>query len=79
MFGDDHQRLAAALSRFSRSRVVVSYYRHPRLEGMYPKGRWTHVNCETAKNLSHQGGGSARAHEVLIINGPSHTREVRHA
>lgn len=38
----------------------------------YPPRKWTHIDCARAKNLANQGGdGSARAPEVLIVNGPS--------
>lgn len=36
---DDHTRLALALRRFTRTRVVVSYYDHPRIAELYPG--WT--------------------------------------
>lgn len=32
---DDHERLATSLKRFEKSRVVVSYYAHPKLEQLY--------------------------------------------
>ena len=69
----DHGRLAELLRRFKAARVVVSYYAHPLLAGLYPG--WTVVDCEMAKGLSNQGqrgrGGKEKAPEVLLINGRS--------
>ena len=72
---EHHQRLASFLSRFQESRVVVSYYRHPRLEILYPKDRWTHRDCSRSKGLHNAGKRGQKgtdAPEVLIINGPSY-------
>jgi DNA adenine methylase len=75
----DHSRLAKALSRFRHARVVVSYYDHPHLQAMYPG--WTKVCIEVSKSLGNaniRGGGvSAKAVEVLLINGPSLTQGER--
>lgn len=77
LHGDDHARLAAGLARFAKTRVVVSYYDHPRLAELYPPDRWTKVHCPTTKALVNQGmrdkGGATVAPEVLLINGPSLT------
>lgn len=70
----DHDRLAAALARYERARVVVSYYEHPRLAELYPRPRWTHRRIEVSKAMAHQGRRGAndtRAVEVLLLNGPS--------
>ena len=70
----DHQRLATALSRFRRARVVVSYYEHPALAELYPA--WTKRSFDIAKNTghsAHRGKAGKRATEVLLINGPSYT------
>lgn len=67
----DHERLAELLRRFSRARVVVSYYDHPRLAGLYPG--WSRRTIEVSKALAHQGRRGAndkRAREVLVVNGP---------
>lgn len=68
-----HEDLAAALNRFKQSRVVVSYYDHPRLNDLYPG--WTKRKIEVTKSLVNQGmrdkGGAVKAMEVLLINGPS--------
>ena len=71
----DHHRLAAALGRFHKARLVVSYYDHPLLAELYPG--WTKVACPTIKNLIQEGmrdqKGRVEAPEVLMINGPSLT------
>ena len=69
---DDHQRLADLLRRFTRARVVVSYYDSPELEQLYPG--WTQRKIEVSKAMASQGRREAndvRATEVLVINGPS--------
>lgn len=69
----DHFTLAAALRRFRRTRVVVSYYDHPRLPSLYPD--WTIRRLQATKSLVNQwmrdAGGRVDAPEVLLINGPS--------
>lgn len=74
---EDHRRLANLLMRFTKTRVVVSYYDHPDLAGLYPG--WTVVHCPTTKALVNQGmrdqQGGQVAPEVLLINGPSLTDE----
>jgi DNA adenine methylase len=66
---DDHERLARALSGFGKTRCVVSYYEHPRLDELYPRERWTRIDCEMAKATSHVNGAKGRAPEVLLVNG----------
>lgn len=70
-----HKRLATALGRFTRTRVVVSYYDHPDLSWLYPN--WTKVDCTTTKAMVSSGRRDAqndtKAPEVLLINGPSFT------
>ena len=70
---DDHRRLAELARRFSRTRVVISYYDHPLLRDLYDG--WTFVHAPRAKALVSQGmrnrSGASIAPEVLIINGPS--------
>jgi DNA adenine methylase len=73
---DDHARLAEALGRFKRARVIVSYYEHPAIREMY--AGWTVLDCTMAKAMSNQGmrdkgGDAAVAPEILLINGPSYT------
>jgi len=67
---DDHRRLADALRRFERARVVVSYYAHPRLAELYPG--WDVVDCSRAKNLGNLSplkpkGSTVIAPEVLLV------------
>lgn len=72
---DDHKRLAVALSRFKQARVVVSYYRHELLEGLYPSDQWTHRCCAMGKglyNAGKRGTTGKEAPEVLLLNGPSY-------
>jgi len=72
---DDHARLAAALARFKKTRVVVSYYDHPRLADLY--AGWTVRRCNLNKNMSVSTGGAAKtAPEILLINGPSFAKEA---
>lgn len=70
----DHSRLAEQLQRFKKTRVVVSYYAHPSLAGLYPE--WTVRRLKATKAMVNQGmrdkGGAVEAPEVLIINGPSY-------
>lgn len=70
----DHIRMAELLARFTKARVVVSYYDHPSLTSLYPN--WTKISIDVTKATSHQGRRGvqqARATEVLLINGPSYT------
>lgn len=71
----DHAKLATALRRFTRARVVVSYYNDSSLPSLYPG--WTILDLSRAKNLSVQNrrnGTTDIAPEVLLINGPSFTQ-----
>lgn len=69
----DHHRLATLLGRFQKTRVVVSYYEHPRLSQLYPG--WTKISIDVSKAMASQGkrdkANDIRATEVLLINGPS--------
>ena len=67
----DHVRLAAALQRFKQTRVVVSYYSHPRLVELYPG--WAVVDVGVTKSLVNQGrresgAEQVKAPEVLLCN-----------
>ena len=67
----DHERLAAALHRFQKTRVVLSYYEHPKLDELYPA--WPKIKIDVAKATSHQnkrGTNKTRAVEVLLCNQP---------
>lgn len=68
-----HARLAEELRRFKSARVVVSYYDDPRLDALY--AGWTRRSIIVSKSLAHQGkrgASAAKAHEVLLLNGPSY-------
>lgn len=77
---EDHARLASLLTRFKKARVVVSYYAHPTLAGMYPARQWTLIDTPVNKSMLSGNGrvgeseGPVMAPEVLIINGPSRTQ-----
>jgi len=65
----DHQRLADAVQRFKKARVVVSYYDDPRLEKLYPG--WSIERIAVKKSLVHCNGRGThdhRATEVLLVN-----------
>jgi DNA adenine methylase len=65
----DHERLAELLKRFKQSRVVVSYYAHPKLAELYPG--WQRHEINVSKAMSHAGGRGEkdiRATEVLLVN-----------
>lgn len=66
---EDHNRLAELLNRFKKARVVVSYYKDPRLDELYPD--WWREEIEVAKALAHQGArgkNKTKAIEVLLVN-----------
>lgn len=69
----DHDRLAAAVSRFRSARVVVSYYPHPRLEALYPRDRWAWVEVDVSKNIMNTRRETVgqRATELLLVNDPT--------
>ncbi len=71
---EDHERLAALLRRFQKTRVVVSYYDHPSLPALY--AGWHVKQLSATKSLVNQfmrdRGGAVKAPEVLLINQPSY-------
>lgn len=72
----DHERLATLVKRFTKTRVIVSYYAHAEVDRLYPG--WTQRRIEVTKSMSQgnkRGQGKTRATEVLLINGPSYTAE----
>lgn len=75
---EDHQRLATTLSRFKKTRVIVSYYEHPLLDDLYPG--WFKRRLKANKHLVNQGqrdkGGAVAAPEVLLMNMPSLVAEA---
>ncbi len=66
----DHERLARALGRFARTRVVLSYYDDPALERLYPG--WRKRLVDVAKGLANSGHrgkeGRTEAPEILLTN-----------
>ncbi len=73
----DHERLADMVKRFTKTRVVVSYYAHAEVDRLYPG--WTQRRIEVTKSMSQgnkRGAGKTRATEVLLINGPSYTADA---
>ena len=74
---DHHAALAAAVARFRRARVVVSYYDHPALADLYPPARWSRVTVTVNKAMAlggRRGVNQTTADEVLLLNGPSHAQ-----
>ena len=73
---DQHDLLAEQLRRFKESRVVISYYDHPRLHELY--AGWTFRDCSIHKNIAAQNRrgiqGRVEAPEILIINGASYSK-----
>lgn len=72
---DDHERLRDILAKFTKARIVVSYYDHPRVRELY--AGWTFVEHTRAKHTgaaSSRKASKSRAPEVLIINGPSYAK-----
>jgi len=72
----DHERLAIAVKRFTKTRIIVSYYAHSEVDRLY--SGWTQRRIEVTKSMSQgnkRGAGKSRATEVLLINGPSYTDE----
>lgn len=64
-------RLAEAVSRFERTRVVMRFYDDALVRHLYPEGpRWTWVRRVGRKS------SNKAADEVLIINGPSRSQPV---
>ena len=66
---EDHKRLAVALGRFKKARIVVSYYDHPLLAELYPN--WQQHKIEVSKAMSNAGSRGekdVRAVEVLLVN-----------
>jgi len=67
----DHERLAALLNKFTKTRIVLSYYDNPRLEYLYP--HWFRYEITVTKSLANQNRHSKKSHpakaiEVLLSN-----------
>ena len=66
---EDHDRLAELLRRFTKTRIVLSYYDHPRLQTLYPD--WPYRKIEVTQalvNSQKRGGKRRKAVEVLLCN-----------
>lgn len=67
---DGHVALAEALARFKLTRVVVSYYDHPRVAELYPG--WKIERVEVTKAMAQPGKrdeeGATKAVEVIVTN-----------
>lgn len=73
----DHERLAKLLKRFTHSRIVVSYYDHPKLEQLYPG--WQRYEIKVTKSLVNQNrrdknNKGKQVVEVLLVNSTSRDR-----
>jgi DNA adenine methylase len=79
-FGDaDHERLAKALGRYRLTRVIVSYYDHPRLANLYPGWRKHSVDMTKGMvNSAKATPGATKAPEVLLSNLPRPGRVEHH-
>ena len=69
----DHIRLAQMLGRFKETRIVVSYYDHPKLAELYPD--WGRAEIIVTKSLNNQNrrnkeNKGVRVIEVLLVNSP---------
>lgn len=76
-FSDEHhKRLAESVSRFRKTKVVVSYYDDPALSWLYPA--WNKLYISATKLISNSNdrneSGRVNAPEVLLINKPAETR-----
>ncbi len=72
-----HRELAELLSRFKRTRVIVSYYDHPLIDALYDG--WTKRTFEVTRAMANQGQrqrGKVKVCEVLMINGSSYMDEA---
>lgn len=68
--GEHHARLADLASRFTKARVVVSYYEHPRVRELYDG--WWFTEIPVRRNLaatsSRDGENDSQAVEMLVSN-----------
>lgn len=70
----DHARLATAVQRFQRARVVVSYYDDEALRTLYPS--WHKRVLNEWKHRPQNGTRKPKPPEVLLMNGPSRVLAV---
>ena len=66
----DHDRLARALRRFQKTRVLVSYYDHPKVSKLYDG--WSRHDFTVTKSLvssgQRDGANKVQANEVVFVN-----------
>lgn len=70
MFEDDqdpYDRLSAALHRFERATVVVRHYAHPRMDELFPPGRYGRIETTRNKQLSTASGQADTADEMFMV------------
>lgn len=70
----DHERLAELLGRFKQAKVIISYYDHPKLQGLYSGWSRPHVGT-TRQSLRNATRGKSPApskskknFDVLLVN-----------
>lgn len=66
---DEHERLAGLLRRFNKTRIVVSYYDHEKLNELYPG--WRRYELSVTKAMASQnkrGANTVKAKEVILVN-----------
>jgi DNA adenine methylase len=66
----DQRSLAAALCRFTDTRVVIRFGDHPLIRELYPQPRWTWIEFHSRDQANQTKP------EVLILNGPSYAMAV---
>lgn len=66
---EQHKQFAKNLTRFEKTRVVVSYYDHPALADLYPESIWRKVELNINKSMGNaRHAETAKAPEILFIN-----------
>lgn len=65
----DHRRLSALLNR-ARAMVALSYYEHPLVDELYPRGTWRRMAWADYKRLGSVGAARQVSHELLLMNYP---------
>jgi DNA adenine methylase len=58
-----HERLAAKLTAFKATRVVVRFYRHDLVTELYPRDKWDWIELEGGKKQT-----NAPAPEILLVS-----------
>ncbi len=60
---EQHRRLSTRLAEFKVCRVVCRFYRHPLVEELYPRSKWTWHDIEGGRKQTNE-----KAPEVLLVN-----------